>query len=118
MSDVKWECFSDPSYFDQWCVRRIGEREFGYGFHLPSRAEAMGLCGILNDYEAKLAKLAVPEGFVLVPNVPTLKMLDAGYDVQGTADHEDLRFAWTAMVAAAQDVVRKTGIVSNEEDKP
>lgn len=53
MSEAKYECFSDPSYFDQWCVREIGERRFGYGFHVPTQAEAMGLCALLNGLTAE-----------------------------------------------------------------
>ena len=43
-----WECFADPSYFDMWCVREIGERQFGKSFHLVNGDEAQGLCDLLN----------------------------------------------------------------------
>lgn len=47
---MEWECFSDPAYFDLWCVRRVGEREFGSGFHLVNGGEATDLCDLLNSY--------------------------------------------------------------------
>lgn len=43
-----WETFSDPSYFDMWCVRRSDERVFGQGFHLVNGDEAKELCALLN----------------------------------------------------------------------
>lgn len=44
-----WECFSDRSYFDMWCVREVGERDFRRSFHLFSGDEAKGLCELLNS---------------------------------------------------------------------
>jgi len=44
----RWECFRDPAYFDMWCVRRGGEREFKSGFHLLNGDEAVSLCALLN----------------------------------------------------------------------
>ena len=32
-----WEIFSDTSYFDMWCVRPVGEKRWGAGFHVVSR---------------------------------------------------------------------------------
>ena len=49
-SGSEWECFSDPSYYDMWCVRQKGERRFGHGFHLVNGGEAKALCDILNKY--------------------------------------------------------------------
>ena len=46
---VQWECFSDAAYFDMWCVREVGERRFGHGFHLVNGDEAKGLCDLLNS---------------------------------------------------------------------
>ena len=43
-----WETFHDHSYFDMWCVRKVGEREFGRGFHLMNGDEGKGLCDLLN----------------------------------------------------------------------
>lgn len=48
----EWECFSDVAYFDMWCVRRVGSREFGEGFHVVSKPEAEGLCSLLNALPA------------------------------------------------------------------
>jgi hypothetical protein len=45
---VAWECFLDEGYFGLWCVRRVGEREFGQGFHLQNSQEAHVLCDLLN----------------------------------------------------------------------
>jgi hypothetical protein len=32
-----WECFQDAAYYDMWCVRPLGCRTFGEGFHLSQR---------------------------------------------------------------------------------
>jgi len=51
MSD-EWECFSDPAYYDMWCVRQVGSRTFGEGFHLVNGDEAKMLCRFLNTRPA------------------------------------------------------------------
>jgi hypothetical protein len=43
-----WECFSDAGYFDMWCVRPVGSRKFGEGFHVINEANARPLCDFLN----------------------------------------------------------------------
>ena len=43
-----WETFRDHSYFDLWCVRRVGARKFGQGFHLMNGIEGKALCDLLN----------------------------------------------------------------------
>ena len=45
---LAWECFSDAAYYDMWCVRQVGERTFGQGFHLVTCEEAKALCDMLN----------------------------------------------------------------------
>lgn len=49
---MRWECFSDETYFDMWCVREVGSRTFGGGFHVHSGQEARGLCDLLNTRAA------------------------------------------------------------------
>ena len=44
----EWETFRDHSYFDLWCVRRVGARKFGQGFHLMNGIEGKALCDLLN----------------------------------------------------------------------
>ena len=44
----EWETFCDRSYYDMWCVRRVGERTFGQGFHVMSQGEAEALRDLLN----------------------------------------------------------------------
>lgn len=44
---VGWECFRDPSYYDMWCVRPVGSRAFGEGFHLVNGDEAKALAELL-----------------------------------------------------------------------
>ena len=48
LTALAWECFSDAAYYDMWCVRQIGERTFGQGFHLVNGDEAKALCDMLN----------------------------------------------------------------------
>ena len=43
----EWEAFCDASYYDMWCVRPVGEAEFGKGFHLINGDEAKELARIL-----------------------------------------------------------------------
>lgn len=45
---MAWECFSDPAYYDMWCVREVGNRNFREGFHLVNGDEARGLVALLN----------------------------------------------------------------------
>lgn len=44
----EWECFCDSAYYNLWCVRRRTEREFGRGFHLHNKDEALALTKLLN----------------------------------------------------------------------
>lgn len=50
-----WECFSDPSYYDMWCVRRVHDRTFGHSFHLVNGDEAAALRDLLNRQHIKEA---------------------------------------------------------------
>lgn len=40
----EWECFRDLAYYDMWCVRKVGERRFEFGYHVSSEGEARALC--------------------------------------------------------------------------
>lgn len=42
-----WEYFSDPCYYDMYAVRPVGERRWGYCFHLVNHDEAKGLAELL-----------------------------------------------------------------------
>lgn len=46
---MTWECFCDESYFDYWAVRPVGEKRWGYCFHLVTRKEAEELRDMLNS---------------------------------------------------------------------
>jgi len=50
-----WECFRDAAYFDLWCVRQVGSRTFGDGFHVMSQPEAEALCRALSGEEIETA---------------------------------------------------------------
>lgn len=43
-----WEAFCDHSYYDMWCVRKVGDRTFGQGFHVMRQDEAYALRDLLN----------------------------------------------------------------------
>jgi len=45
-----WETFRDPAYYEMHCVRQVGERRFGHGFHLVNGDEAQVLTDLLNAY--------------------------------------------------------------------
>jgi len=53
MSD-QWETFCDVSHYHMWRIRRITERGWNDGFHINTRAEAEGLCELLNKLEGEL----------------------------------------------------------------
>ena len=53
----KFECFCDISYYDLWAVRPIGEKRWGYCYHLPTKEEAEGLKDELNKIYEELDKL-------------------------------------------------------------
>jgi hypothetical protein len=44
---IEWECFSDPSYFDMWCVRPVGSRDFGEAVHVVTEQSARNLIDLL-----------------------------------------------------------------------
>jgi len=44
-----WEYFCDVGYFDMWCVRQVGSRKFGEGFHVINERSARELCDYLNE---------------------------------------------------------------------
>jgi hypothetical protein len=50
MGNVKWEYFLDPGYYDMWCVRPVGDKDFNSprNFHIASRVEAEALTDLLN----------------------------------------------------------------------
>jgi hypothetical protein len=50
MSD-QWETFCDVSYYHMWRLRRKTERGWNDGFHINTKAEAEGLCELLNKLE-------------------------------------------------------------------
>ena len=45
----EWECFSDMSYFDIWCVRPKGERDFNgeVSFHFMTFDQAVDFMNLL-----------------------------------------------------------------------
>jgi len=51
-----WETFCDGSYFDMWCVRRIGDRTFGQGFYVMSQGEAEALRNLLDTRHTATAE--------------------------------------------------------------
>jgi uncharacterized membrane protein len=55
MSD-QWETFCDVGYYHMWRLRRKTERGWNDGFHINTKAEAEGLCELLNKLERELAE--------------------------------------------------------------
>jgi len=55
MSD-QWETFCDVGYYHMWRLRRITERGWNDGFHINTKAEAEGLCELLNKLEGELTE--------------------------------------------------------------
>jgi chromosome segregation ATPase len=53
MSD-QWETFCDVGYYHMWRLRLKTERGWNDGFHINTRAEAEGLCELLNKLEREL----------------------------------------------------------------
>jgi hypothetical protein len=47
----EWETFCDVSYYHMWRLRRKTERGWNDGFHINTKAEAEGLCELLNKLE-------------------------------------------------------------------
>lgn len=62
-----WECFQDSSYYDMWCVRQVGDRTFGSGFHLMRGEEAIALRDLLNQRaDAQVEPVAAQDVAALV----------------------------------------------------
>jgi hypothetical protein len=55
MSD-QWETFCDVGYYHMWRLRRKNERGWNDGFHINTKAEAEGLCELLNKLERELTE--------------------------------------------------------------
>jgi hypothetical protein len=55
MSD-QWETFCDVGYYHMWRLRRKNERGWNDGFHINTRAEAEGLCELLNKLEGEIER--------------------------------------------------------------
>jgi hypothetical protein len=55
MSD-QWETFCDVGYYHMWRLRLKTERGWNDGFHINTRAEAEGLCELLNKLERELER--------------------------------------------------------------
>ena len=55
MSD-QWETFCDVGYYHMWRLRRKNERGWNDGFHISTKAEAEGLCELLNKLEREIER--------------------------------------------------------------
>jgi hypothetical protein len=55
MSD-QWETFCDVGYYHMWRLRRKTERGWNDGFHINTKAEAEGLCELLNKLEGEIER--------------------------------------------------------------
>jgi septal ring factor EnvC (AmiA/AmiB activator) len=55
MSD-QWETFCDVGYYHMWRLRLKTERGWNDGFHINTKAEAEGLCELLNKLERELTE--------------------------------------------------------------
>jgi hypothetical protein len=53
MSD-QWETFCDVGYYHMWRLRLKTERGWNDGFHINTKAEAEGLCQLLNKLEGEI----------------------------------------------------------------
>lgn len=57
---MTWETFRDEAYYDMWCVRRVGDTEFGQGFHVASKDEAEALVALLSSPSVPVQGIASP----------------------------------------------------------
>ena len=53
----RYEAFCDASYYDMWCVRPVGERTFGAGFHVLNEKSATELKAHLEAAQSEIATL-------------------------------------------------------------
>jgi hypothetical protein len=52
----EWETFCDVGYYHMWRLRRKTERGWNDGFHINTKAEAEGLCELLNKLEGEVER--------------------------------------------------------------
>jgi len=98
---TQYETFRDSAYFDMWCVREVGQRDFGRGFHVSSEAEAIFLANHLITIAAQRDRLLA----ALTPDGDTKRAYMAEiYD----ADHKNRPVSWTA-IKAVMALIRKEG---------
>ena len=60
----KWECYSDPSYFDKWAVRHTSKRAFTAAIHVGTPEEAEFLTEQLNKLDSLVMVNAILSGTV------------------------------------------------------
>jgi hypothetical protein len=52
----QWETFCDVGYYHMWRLRLKTERGWNDGFHINTKAEAEGLCELLNKLEGEIER--------------------------------------------------------------
>lgn len=52
---ARYEVFADPSYYDLWAVRPVGEQSFNATIHAASHADAEAIAAALAAKDAELA---------------------------------------------------------------
>ncbi len=73
-----WECFSDVSYFDMWCVRRVGEKCFGHSFHVVNEKSAKELIRALSEQDTTILALEADKAALVEAASAFLEGADRG----------------------------------------
>lgn len=107
----EYQTFSDPAYFDMWCVREVGCRDFNKGWHLVNGDEAAALVSQLNtitDQRDRLIAALTPSGDTKAAYMGEVRDEYSYTDEEGY-DHTAYRpVSWTA-IKDVMALIRKEG---------
>lgn len=109
----KYETFSDPAYYDMWCVREVGEKRWGYCFHVMSENEAKGIADALAQRD-RLIQALTPSGDTKRVYMGEVRD-DAFTTVQGEdGEWEEVNLrpyvSWTAIKAVMEMIRKEAGL--------
>ena len=58
---MTFETFNDPSYFDMWCVRSTGDKDFNMTIHLTKREDAEHAKCVIEEWMKQAKREALME---------------------------------------------------------
>lgn len=81
-----FEIFEDPNYYDMWCVRRKGTKDFNDTIHFGSREQAIHASHVVAGWIATINQIRVLKRFnkYRIEDVKSGEQFDAQYIYKNT----------------------------------